>query len=194
MNLSSPMLPCVQEYKMKCFSNLQDDHFSTNNSVLAGGDTGNIVNGASDVTETISATLTHTASPSKSAIKHKASKSLIDMGTEPLTTKSRSLSWRSDVRESVAPSTVTVTPVKQSQHTDSFSSQISSADSAISRTSISPIDTDRAAVPRYTMSLPRQRKGKSVKKMRFSSLQNPSTKYDSLPRVSITGHYVVYIL
>ena len=112
----------------------------------------------------------------KPALRQSSSKTHLEAEPSPQS-KTRSLSWRSDVinRDS---SQTRVTA-------ESISSHVSSIDSAIDTKSISPIDTGMngsrtmaSLADRNAMSLPRVRKtNSSVKRgKRFSSLQSPSHK------------------
>ncbi|XP_067933265.1 rapamycin-insensitive companion of mTOR-like [Watersipora subatra] len=120
--------------------------------------------------------------PAKPAIRHKPSRSLIEMALDPISmaSKARSLSWRSDVRGASSMSDFL-------PHGSSMASgaELTSMDSAISHTSISPIDTGKASLltANYTMSLNREKKGKPLKrKTRFSSLQSQLIKQDGLSK------------
>lgn len=125
--------------------------------------------------------------PVKSAIRHKSSKSLIEMSSQsPTLLKSRALSWRSDVIESASTGNLLHTS-SSLVNSGELNQATSSMDSAISQTSISPIDTSRASMPPidHTMSLNREKKGQPIKrKTRFSSLQSQN-KHGSPPRVSM---------
>ena len=171
------------------FSLLKDDKLSSDHSTSAAS----MVNGVSDAPADLAAidiqALSQPVTLVKPAIRHKASRSLVDMGLESpaLTPKSRSLSWKSDVRGSSSMNDMLDNSSSLASPRE-IANAMSSMDSAISQTSISPIDTERTGsmvLSDYTMSLNREKKGKGLhRKTRFSSLQSPLNKKDGSPRVS----------